>query len=101
MLITRRDIEAAKAQKTHHEKDYIRNFTEEQLRFAKDLLDKGYAFKQIEDIFGLPPGQTVAWTLKRWSEGKLVKPDPTLCQYDIDITRVGPPKGGTRRKRTW
>lgn len=101
MLVTRRDIEAAKTQKTQPETAYIRNFTEDQLRYARNLLDEGYAHKQLDEIFGLPPGQKVAWALRRWSEGQVVKPDPKLCQHDIDINRAGRPKGNTRRSRTW
>lgn len=101
MLVTRRDLEVAKAQKTQPESAYIRNFTEDQLRYARELLEKGYAHKQLDEIFGLPPGQKVAWALRRWSEGQVVKPDPNLCQHDIDIKRAGRPKGGTRRNRTW
>lgn len=101
MLVTPRDLEVAKNQKTQPEYAYIRNFTEDQLRYARDLLDKGYAHKQLDAVFGLPPGQKVAWALKRWAEGQVVKPNPELCQYDIDINRAGRPKGGTRRNRTW
>ena len=101
MLLTQRELEAVKARKTQPETAFIRNFTEDQLRFARELLDAGYAHKQLDEIFGLPPGQKVAWTLKRWSEGKLVKPEPELCKHDIDIKRAGPPRGGTRRIRTW
>ena len=101
MLVTRREIAAVKAQKLRPDSAYIRNFSEDQLKRARELLDEGYAHKQLDQIFGLSPGQKVAWALKRWSEGQPVKPDPAICNYDIDINRAGPPRGGTRRKRTW
>lgn len=87
--------------KTQPEKAYIKNFTEEQLKYAMKLLEEGYAFRQIDLVFGLPESGIVARQLKRFKEGAIVKPDPEQCRYDIDLSRVGPPKGNTRVKRAW
>lgn len=101
MLVTSRELKTAKYQKTQPDRVYIRNFTEDQLRYARSLIEQGYAHKQLDEIFGLPPGQKVAWALRRWTEGQVVKPDPQLCQHDIDVKRAGRPKGNSRRNRTW
>jgi hypothetical protein len=102
MQLTRHELKTLypEERKAHPTTSYIKNFTESQLRQAREFLDQGFSQQQIDQIFGLPTGGTrVAWALQRWSQGGI--PSPTAEAYDIDVQRVGAPRGGTRRTRKW
>ena len=89
-------------EKTQPDRSYIKRFAESHLKKAKEFLDQGYSHKQLDEIFGLPKGGTlVSWGLQRWHQGGVPNPKVAEDAYDIDVTRAGPPSGGTRRKRTW